>query len=109
MFLLVGCQKRGIVLYLNVEIADGRASNFSLRRYWPNPIGYCLHRGGKKPYRKPTDLLTTDHTASAASLMQAYLDCMQIEVGIRRKARFRTVHPLCTTSFYTKQKTRLKS
>lgn len=47
------------------------------------PTGYRLLRGGKLLYRDPAYLLTTDLTASAAFLIQSYLDRWQIEVAHR--------------------------
>lgn len=49
------------------------------------PTGYRPKHGGKKLYRQPAYLLTTDLTASAAFLIQSYLDRWQIEVAHREE------------------------
>lgn len=47
------------------------------------PTGYRLQRRSKLLYREPASLLTTDLTASAAFLIQSYLDRWQVEVAHR--------------------------
>jgi hypothetical protein len=47
------------------------------------PVGYRTSKNGRKYYRQPAYLLTTDPTTSAVELLQAYFDRWGIEVNHR--------------------------
>ena len=47
------------------------------------PVGYRTSKNGRKYYRQPAYLLTTDLTCSAVDLLQAYFDRWGIEVNHR--------------------------
>jgi len=47
------------------------------------PVGYRTSKNGRRYYRQPAYLLTTDLTAPAVELLQAYLDRWGIEVNHR--------------------------
>lgn len=47
------------------------------------PVGYRTSKNGRKYYRQPAYLLTTDLTGSAIDLLQAYFDRWGIEVNHR--------------------------
>jgi hypothetical protein len=47
------------------------------------PVGYRTSKNGRKYYRQPAYLLTTDLTTSAIDLLQAYFDRWGIEVNHR--------------------------
>jgi hypothetical protein len=47
------------------------------------PVGYRTSKNGRKYYRQPAYLLTTDLTTSAAVLLQSYFDRWGIEVNHR--------------------------
>lgn len=47
------------------------------------PVGYRTSKNGRKYYRQPAYLLTTDLTAPAVELLQAYFDRWGIEVNHR--------------------------
>jgi len=47
------------------------------------PVGYRTSKNGRKYYRQPADLLTTDLTTPAGDLLQAYFDRWGIEVNHR--------------------------
>jgi len=50
--------------------------------WWP-PVGYRTSKNGRQYYRQPAYLLTTDLTADARVLLQAYFDRWGIEVNHR--------------------------
>lgn len=69
-----------------------------VRLYWPTgskrrplrlfvlaPTAYYLHKNGRRYYRQPAFLLTTDLESSAEVLLQTYLDRWQIEVNHREE------------------------
>lgn len=47
------------------------------------PVGYRTSKNGRKYYRQPAYLITTDLTTSAVVLLQAYFDRWGIEVNHR--------------------------
>lgn len=47
------------------------------------PVGYRTSKNGRKYYRQPADLLTTDLATAAEVLLQAYFDRWGIEVNHR--------------------------
>lgn len=68
------------------------------RVYWPTgakrrplrlfvlaPTAYYLHKNGRRYYRHPAFLLSTDLESSAEVLLQTYLDRWQIEVNHREQ------------------------
>lgn len=57
----------------------------SLRLFVLAPTAYYLHKNGKRYYRQPAFLLTTDLESSAEVLLQTYLDRWQIEVNHREE------------------------
>jgi len=57
----------------------------SLRLFVVAPTPYRKRKSGRRYYRRPAYLLTTDLTSSAKSLLQIYFDRWQIEVNHREE------------------------
>jgi hypothetical protein len=62
---------------------QGGARKREVRLLVVAPVGYRTSRKGRKYYRQPAYLLTTDLTTPAAVLLQAYFDRWGIEVNHR--------------------------
>jgi hypothetical protein len=62
---------------------QGGARKKELRLLVVAPVGYRTSKNGRKYYRKPAYLLTTDLTAPATVLLQDYFDRWGIEVNHR--------------------------
>jgi hypothetical protein len=62
---------------------QGGAKKRELRLLVVAPVGYRTTRNGRKYYRQPAYLLTTDLTTPAAVLLQEYFDRWGIEVNHR--------------------------
>lgn len=62
---------------------QGGAKKKELRLLVVAPVGYRTSKNGRKYYRKPAYLLTTDLTTPAAVLLQDYFDRWGIEVNHR--------------------------
>jgi hypothetical protein len=62
---------------------QGGARKRAVRLLVVAPVGYRTSKNGRKYYRQPAYLLTTDLSRSAAELIQAYFDRWGIEVNHR--------------------------
>ena len=62
---------------------QGGARNRQMRLLVVSPAGYRTTKNGRKYYRRPVYLLTTDLTTPAEVLLQAYFDRWGIEVNHR--------------------------
>lgn len=62
---------------------EGGARKREVRVLVVAPVGYRTSKNGRKYYRQPAYLLTTDLTTSAVELLQAYFDRWGIEVNHR--------------------------
>ena len=62
---------------------QGGARKREVRLLVVAPVGYRTSKNGRKYYRKPAYLLTTDLTTPAVELLQAYFDRWGIEVNHR--------------------------
>lgn len=62
---------------------QGGAKKKMVRLFVVAPVGYRTSKNGRKYYRQPAYLLTTDLTTSAAVLLQDYFDRWGIEVNHR--------------------------
>ena len=62
---------------------QGGAKKRPLRLLVVAPVGYRTTKKGRKYYRQPAYLLTTDHTTPAEQLLQEYFDRWGIEVNHR--------------------------
>jgi hypothetical protein len=62
---------------------QGGAKKREVRLLVVAPVGYRTSKNGRKYYRQPAYLLTTDLSTSAVELMQAYFDRWGIEVNHR--------------------------
>ncbi len=62
---------------------QGGAQKREVRLLVVAPVGYRTSKNGRKYYRQPAYLLTTDLTTSALELLQAYFDRWGIEVNHR--------------------------
>ena len=62
---------------------QGGARKRALRLLIVAPVGYRTSKNGRKYYRQPAYLLTTDLTTPALDLLQAYFDRWGIEVNHR--------------------------
>lgn len=68
---------------LNEVYWQGGAKKRPVRLLVVSPVGYRTSKHGRKYYRRPAYLLTTDLTTAAAVLLQDYFDRWGIEVNHR--------------------------
>ena len=78
-----GCYRQVRYKELNRVYWQGGARQRPLRLLVVAPVGYRTSKHGRKFYRKPAYLLTTDLTTPAALLLQDYFDRWGIEVNHR--------------------------
>ena len=62
---------------------QGGSKKREVRLFVVAPVGYRISKNGRKYYRQPAYLLTTDLTTAAAVLLQDYFDRWGIEVNHR--------------------------
>ena len=78
-----GCYREVRFKELTQVYWQGGARKRPLRLLLLAPVGYRTSQNGRKYYRKPAYLLTTDLTTPASVLLQAYFDRWGIEVNHR--------------------------
>jgi hypothetical protein len=78
-----GCYREVRFKELTKVYWQGGARKRELRLLMVAPVGYRTTKNGRKYYRKPAYLLTTDWSTSALVLLQAYFDRWGIEVNHR--------------------------
>jgi len=78
-----GCYRQVRYKELSQVYWQGGARKRPLRLLVVAPVGYRTSKKGRKFYRKPAYLLTTDLTTPAALLLQDYFDRWGIEVNHR--------------------------
>jgi hypothetical protein len=78
-----GCYREVRYKELTKVYWQGGARKREVRLFIVAPVGYRTSKNGRKYYRQPAYLLTTDLTASAVELLQAYFDRWGIEVNHR--------------------------
>jgi hypothetical protein len=78
-----GCYREVRFKELTHVYWQGGARKRELRLLIVAPVGYRTRQNGRKYYRKPAYLLTTDLTTPALVLLQAYFDRWGIEVNHR--------------------------
>ena len=78
-----GCQREVRFKQLHKIHWQGGARKREVRLLVLAPTGYRTSKNGRKYYRKPAYLLTTDLTTPAEALLQAYFDRWGIEVNHR--------------------------
>ena len=78
-----GCYREVRYKELTKVYWQGGARKREVRLLVVAPVGYRTSKNGRKYYRQPAYLLTTDLTASALVLLQAYFDRWGIEVNHR--------------------------
>lgn len=78
-----GCYREVRYKELTRVYWQGGARKREVRLLVVAPVGYRASKNGRKYYRQPACLLTTDLTTSAIELLQAYFDRWGIEVNHR--------------------------
>jgi hypothetical protein len=78
-----GCLRNVAYKEISNVYWQGGAKQRPLRVIVVAPVGYRTSKNGRKYYRKPAYLLTTDLETPAAILLQAYFDRWGIEVNHR--------------------------
>ena len=78
-----GCYREVRFKELNKVYWQGGARKRELRLLIVAPVGYRTTRSGRKYYRRPAYLLSTDLSTPALVLLQAYFDRWGIEVNHR--------------------------
>lgn len=78
-----GCLRDVRFKELGVVYWQGGARKRPLRLLVVSPVGYRISKNGRKYYRQPAYLLTTDLTTPAHILLQDYFDRWGIEVNHR--------------------------
>ena len=78
-----GCYREVRYKELTRVYWQGGARKREVRLLVVAPVGYRTSKNGRKYYRQPAYLLTTDLTTSAVELLQAYFDRWGIEVNHR--------------------------
>ena len=78
-----GCYRQVRYKELTKIYWQGGAKKKMVRLFVVAPVGYRTSKNGRKYYRQPAYLLTTDLTTSAAVLLQDYFDRWGIEVNHR--------------------------
>jgi hypothetical protein len=78
-----GCYREVRYKELTKVYWQGGARKREVRLLVVAPVGYRTSKNGRKYYRQPAYLLTTDLTTPAAVLLQAYFDRWGIEVNHR--------------------------
>ena len=78
-----GCYREVRYKELTKVYWQGGARKREVRLLVVAPVGYRTSKNGRKYYRQPAYLLTTDLTTSALVLLQAYFDRWGIEVNHR--------------------------
>ena len=78
-----GCYRQVRYKELTGVYWQGGARKREVRLFIVAPVGYRTSKNGRKYYRQPAYLLTTDLTTSALQLLQAYFDRWGIEVNHR--------------------------
>ena len=78
-----GCYREVRYKELTKVYWQGGSRKRELRLLVVAPVGYRTSKNGRKYYRQPAYLLTTDRTTSAIDLLQAYFDRWGIEVNHR--------------------------
>jgi len=78
-----GCYREVRYKELTKVYWQGGARKREVRLLVVAPVGYRTSKHGRKYYRQPAYLLTTDLTTSAVELLQAYFDRWGIEVNHR--------------------------
>jgi hypothetical protein len=78
-----GCYREVPYKELTKVYWQGGARKRQVRLLIVAPVGYRTCKNGRKYYRRPVYLLTTDLTTSASDLLQAYFDRWGIEVNHR--------------------------
>jgi len=78
-----GCYRQVRYKQLGQVYWQGGARKRQLRLLVVAPVGYRTSKNGRKYYRQPAYLLTTDLTGSALQLLQDYFDRWGIEVNHR--------------------------
>lgn len=78
-----GCYREVRYKELTKVYWQGGAQKRVVRLLVVSPVGYRTSQKGRKYYRQPAYLLTTDLTTSALVLLQAYFDRWGIEVNHR--------------------------
>jgi hypothetical protein len=78
-----GCYREVPYKELTKVYWQGGARKRQVRLLVVAPVGYRTCKNGRKYYRRPVYLLTTDLTTSASDLLQAYFDRWGIEVNHR--------------------------
>ena len=78
-----GCYREVRYKELTRVYWQGGARKREVRLFIVAPVGYRTSKNGRKYYRQPAYLLTTDLTAPAVELLQAYFDRWGIEVNHR--------------------------
>jgi hypothetical protein len=78
-----GCYREVRYKELTRVYWQGGARKRAVRLLVVAPVGYRTSKNGRKYYRQPAYLLTTDLTTNAVELLQAYFDRWGIEVNHR--------------------------
>jgi len=78
-----GCYRKVRYKELTQVYWQGGARKREVRLLLVAPVGYRTSKNGRKYYRQPAYLLTTDLTTAAVELLQAYFDRWGIEVNHR--------------------------
>jgi hypothetical protein len=78
-----GCYREVRYKELTKVYWQGGSRKRQVRLLVVSPVGYRTSKNGRKYYRQPAYLLTTDLTTSALVLLQAYFDRWGIEVNHR--------------------------
>jgi len=78
-----GCYRQVRYKELTKVYWQGGSRKREVRLLVVAPVGYRTSKNGRKYYRQPAYLLTTDLTAPAVELLQAYFDRWGIEVNHR--------------------------
>ena len=78
-----GCYREVRYKELTKIYWQGGARKREVRLLVVAPVGYRTSQNGRKYYRRPAYLLTTDLTTAAVDLLQAYFDRWGIEVNHR--------------------------
>lgn len=78
-----GCYREVRYKELTKVYWQGASRKREVRLLVVAPVGYRTSRNGRKYYRQPAYLITTDLTTSAVVLLQAYFDRWGIEVNHR--------------------------
>jgi hypothetical protein len=78
-----GCYRKVRYKEMGPIYWQGGAKKQPLRMFVVAPVGYRISKNGRKYYRQPAYLLTTDLSTPAVQLLQDYFDRWGIEVNHR--------------------------